>query len=106
VSSSKLEYLWLKQTEWSDETFGKNRKPTGPMNHLKKEVEEVLDNPYDTEEYADCLLLLIDAARLAGMTPESLLDAAMEKHLKNRLRKWGEADSFGVIEHTEDIDAS
>lgn len=29
---------------WSDATFGKRSNPIGPLNHLKKEVQEVIEN--------------------------------------------------------------
>lgn len=56
-----------KVAEWSDKQFGANRPPSAPMAHLIKEIDEVLDSEYDLSEYADCLMLLLDSARMAGL---------------------------------------
>ncbi len=87
--------------QWSDETFGK-RNPTAPLYHLKKEVNELIEAPYDIEEYADGFLLLIDAARIAGHTMEDIGLAMMDKFDKNRHRKWGKPDKNGAVEHIRD----
>lgn len=84
--------------EWSDKTFGK-RNPVAPLHHLKKEVEEVIKEPFDIEEYADCLLLLMDSARIAGFNMDDLYFAAHRKFAKNKQRKWGKPDENGVVEH-------
>jgi hypothetical protein len=84
--------------EWSDATFGA-RSPLGPLHHLKKEVEEVIDDPGDIEEYADCGLLLMDALRLAGFTMDDLYDAMWLKFEKNKNRTWGIPDEYGCSEH-------
>lgn len=84
---------------WSDETFGFNRLPTAPMHHLKKEIDELIESPYDTMEYADCFMLLLDSARMAGINCELLILATKHKLKVNRNRQWGEPDSNGVVEH-------
>lgn len=85
---------------WSDSVFGVDRNPRGPIAHLKKEVDELLDNPYDDMEYADCLMLILDAARCAGIPADDLLNTAWDKLAINRdLRDWGKPDADGVVEH-------
>lgn len=84
--------------KWSDETFGA-RSPLGPLNHLLKEVKEVIENPSDIEEYADCGLLLMDSLRLSGFTMNDLYVAMVEKYKKNKLRVWGKPDENGTVEH-------
>jgi ParB family chromosome partitioning protein len=66
---------------WSRETFGCDlaRGPIGPLRHLEKEAREAYENPTDMVEYADCLLLILDASRRAGLTPLRLVEIAAEK---------------------------
>lgn len=94
-----IEKWELEVAEWSDEKFGRNRSPEGPIHHLKKEVEELIADPYHPEEYADCMLLLLDAWRLRGGNLETLLIAARSKFEINKARQWGEPDENGVVEH-------
>lgn len=85
-----LDDLARDQAEWSQKTFGADaeRGPEGALRHLAKEAEEALAKPRDLVEYADCLLLLLDASRRAGFTPLQLLKMAQWKMEKNKLRKW------------------
>lgn len=75
---------------WSDKTFGppNERGPIGPLKHLAKEVVEALEKPYDLFEYADCLLLIVDAAARAGFSWPILLNATAEKLARNQARRW------------------
>ena len=84
---------------WSEQTFGVARSPDGPIAHLVKEVKELQQNPYDIMEYADCLMLILDAASNASITGDKLLEAAWEKLEINRQRDWGIPDADGVVEH-------
>lgn len=95
------EHLCEEHAEWSQSAFGGDRErgPLGPLAHLKKEVAEATNEPYDREEYADCFLLIIDAARRAGISGRSLLEAAYDKLEINKARKWGKPDADGCVEH-------
>jgi hypothetical protein len=73
--------------------------PRGAISHLKKEVDELYDTPFDLTEYADCAMLLFDACQIAGYTPEQLLEAVAVKLEINKNREWGEPDENGVVEH-------
>lgn len=93
------------QTEchrWSEQTFGIGRSPDGPIAHLVKEVEELQKQPYDLMEYADCLMLILDAASNADIPADILLEAAWDKLEINRHRDWGKPDENGVVEHVRD----
>jgi len=100
--------------KWSDETFGKNRKnlPLPILYHLTKEVPEAIVsatfmNLYRGKkcrkrllmELADCFMLVVDAASHSGFTPEELLKAVEKKLEINKIRKWGEPDENGTVEH-------
>ena len=84
---------------WSNDTFGKSRPPAAPLNHLLKEVQEAIDKPTDIVEYADCLLLLLDAAAKAGFNSQQLILASFIKLDECRSRTWGPPDENGVREH-------
>ncbi len=86
---------------WSQATFGSDleRGPIGPLKHLEKEAREAQANPDDAEEYADCLLLLLDAARRAGIKPLELIRAAQAKLEINRGRQWSLPVSDEPVEH-------
>jgi NTP pyrophosphatase (non-canonical NTP hydrolase) len=87
---------------WSDKTFGSTRSPKVPLFHLKKEVEEVLSAPTDPEEYADCFILLLDAARLANIPMQTIFEEMKKKFEKNKSRRWGKPDENGVSEHIKE----
>jgi NTP pyrophosphatase (non-canonical NTP hydrolase) len=106
--------------KWSDSTFGMYRLPKAMVNHLKKEVEELsqaLEVYYGgnysqeiyfknlakvKEEFADCIMLLLDAvSHFEGMTIPKLMDETTKKLEVNKGRKWGKEDENGVIEHIE-----
>jgi hypothetical protein len=84
---------------WSNATFGKSRPPSAPLNHLLKEVQEAIDKPTDIVEYADCLLLLLDASAKAGFSTKQLIKASFNKLDECKNRVWGPADENGVREH-------
>lgn len=83
--------------KWSEETFGHGG-PEGSIKHLADEVREVAERPYCAEEYADCLLLVLDAARRANIDAHALVAAAKKKLSLNRVRTWVKHDS-GYFKH-------
>lgn len=95
--------LVAEHSNWAQTTFGDDfeRGPLSPLHHLKKEVEEVIADPYKRDEYADCFMLLIDAYRRAGGNIYDLIAATEEKLEVCKNRKWGKPDENGVCEHVE-----
>lgn len=90
--------FWNAQSEWSRATFGsdKERGPVGPLKHLEKEAREAYaecDPMLRDMEIVDCLFLVCDAARRAGMTPDRLLTLANHKLAINKGRKWSKPTS-------------
>jgi len=83
---------------WSNDTFGADRTPLAPLNHLKKEVREAIKKQGDVYEYADCFSILIDAARLAGFTMEQILKCMWTKFEINQFREW-QVDKIGEGTH-------
>ena len=96
-----LIHLCKDQAEWSQKTFGSDqeRGPIGPLKHLEKEAREAQENPRDYEEYADCLLLILDAARRAGLDASNLVAAARLKMNKNKARTWPKPVNDEPVEH-------
>lgn len=95
----RIQQLQDEIANWSDATFGPGRPANIPLHHLAKEVRELLEMPDDRMEYADCLILLLDAFRMTGGNAEDLIDACYEKLEINRNRRWGTPDENGVVEH-------
>lgn len=93
--------LAYNQAEWSQATFGRDgeRGPIGPLKHLEKEAREAQANPDDVSEYADCLLLILDAARRAGISHIELVKAASAKLEINKKRQWPKPASDQPVEH-------
>jgi Protein of unknown function (DUF550)/Domain of unknown function (DUF4406) len=79
--------LFRQITKWQEETFGKRTDPKPPLHHLEKEVKELLENPDDLLEYADCFILLFNAVNIAGFTSEQLLKGIAKKFEINKKRK-------------------
>ena len=101
---TEFQRFQIEAHRWADSVFGELRRPDGAVAHLLKEVGELADHPYDEMEYADCLLLILDAASNAGIGADDLLNACWEKLDINRVREWGEPDESGVVEHVRDHD--
>lgn len=104
VFGMKFNQLAGRQSKWSQATFGTDaeRGPIGPLKHLAKEAVEAQENPGDITEFADCLLLTLDANRRAGFTPMQLVDAAMAKMEINEARKWQKPIGDEPIEHVRE----
>jgi len=97
-----FETFWNDHAKWSQKTFGTDliRGPEGPLRHLLKEAQEAIDAKSKADEIADCFLLVCDAARRYGMSPDSLIAAAQDKLEINKRRKWPKTtDMSAPVEH-------
>lgn len=83
---------------FTDEVFGAST-PVSKLHHLTEEVQELIDAPDDKMEWADCMILLIDAAKKAGYDMDDLYQAVQSKMEINKKRKWGAPDENGVVRH-------
>ena len=43
---------------FTDSVFGKSN-PASKLKHLREEVDELIEEPTDTMEWADCMILLL-----------------------------------------------
>lgn len=83
---------------FTDKTFGKST-PQAKLHHLAEEVQELLAEPEDHMEWADCFILLLDAANKAGLSMDDVYEAIEAKMEINKSRTWGEPDENGVVKH-------
>lgn len=103
----ELQHLSWSIGEWSDEVFGHSRDDGDQaglpaLHHLREEIDELIDNPSDESEWADVLMLLLDAARRRDIPVWRLLQATRDKLAVNKRRKWGKPDENGVVHHVSD----
>lgn len=96
--------LQREQGKWAQGTFPAQT-IVAKIKHLRKEVDELLENPTDRSELADCFLLLLDIARKNNMTASDLFEASVAKFRINQMRKWGPPDEDGICEHVREVTA-
>ena len=82
-------------SKWAFQTFP-HQTPHSKMTHLRKEIDELAEDTSDGEEMADCFILLLNLAEMAGV---DLMTEARRKMEINRKRKWGAPDADGVCHH-------
>lgn len=88
---------------WSIPTFPQ-QSVESKIEHLRRELDELAESPTDVGEFADCFMLLMDTARIAGFSMNEILEATECKLWVNMQRKWGPPDEHGVCEHIENED--
>lgn len=87
---------------FSEKTFGPGARTKGVVEHIRKELNEILAKPDDIEEWVDVMILAIDGAWRAGYSPEEITWALDAKQFKNEGRKWPDWRNFAAdqpIEH-------
>lgn len=83
---------------WQAETFPRAT-PASVVEHLRREINELVADPTDTSELADVVFLAVGLAYELGV---DLTAIVAEKLAINRARVWGQPDEFGVVEHLRD----
>ena len=98
--------LQAKLYAWSSDTFGDAtvRGPEGPLNHLRKEIDEVIADPSDVVEFADMYMLVSDAASRAGHKMSDVIRASVDKLAVCETRDWGPVNDQGFSEHIRNTD--
>lgn len=93
---------------WSLETFTEATSISS-LRKLEGEIREVeadlLSGNDPTEEYADCLMCLLDSAGRAGLTVDQLTQAFAQKLAVNKQRVWRKNDD-NSYSHTVDSTVS
>lgn len=95
--------------QFSERTFGPGQRTEGLVDHIRKELLEVLAKPDDLSEWIDVAILAFDGAWRAGYTPEQIAAALVAKQTKNESRQWPDwrtAEPGKAIEHVRDESAS
>jgi len=101
-----LNELKDKAAAFSDKHFGKGRSPLGPLKKLDEEVKELIESIEKCEdpgdEFADCILLLIDSFRMHygnDVDMQKLIDDCSKKLDLNETRVWELHTKDGVYRH-------
>lgn len=91
-----------RQRAFSKGTFGPGTRTQGVIDHIRKELDEIEDQPQDLLEWVDVILLAMDGAWRAGHSPEEIANAINFKQDKNEGRDWPDwrtAPKGKAIEH-------
>ena len=99
VSTETIETYFVRQSKWSRETFGPGPRTKGIVEHIRKELEEVLENPYDLGEWIDLPMLAMDGFWRHGGKPEDILAHLNAKQRKNFARQWYKPRDDRAVEH-------
>ena len=94
-----------RQRIWSTRTFGPGGRSVGLVDHIGKELQEILASPADLDEWIDVVILALDGAWRIGATPEEIVAALVAKQSRNELRKWPDwrtAKPGKAIEHVKE----
>ena len=84
---------------WQAVTFPRAT-PSSVVEHLRREVLELVEDPTDLSEIADVFILLIGLTYELGV---DLKQIVADKHAVNLKRQWGEPDEQGVVEHVREV---
>lgn len=92
------------QRRWSLWTFGPGRRTQGLVEHIKKELDEVLEQPRDLSEWIDVAILAFDGAWRAGYSPMEIIIAYRSKMQTNFDRNWPDWRTFTEGQAIEHLD--
>ena len=96
-----------RQRAFSEKTFGPGRRTIGVCDHIRRELLEVEADPDDAQEWIDVVILALDGAWRAGLSPEQIVGGIIAKQSKNEARTWPDwrtADPNKAIEHDRSKD--
>lgn len=94
------------QRAWSEQTFGPGPRTKGVIDHIKKELKEIEEDPSDVLEWIDVIILALDGAWRTGLGSQEILDALLAKQEKNYRRVWPDWRTMSpdqAIEHVKGI---
>lgn len=93
-----------RQRSWSLKTFGPGLRTQGVLDHIRKELLEIEDEPLSLE-WIDVIILALDGAWRAGYTPHEIIEGIKNKQAKNERREWPDwrlSSENEAIEHVRD----
>ncbi len=94
-----------RQIAFSARTFGPGCRTLGVSDHIRKELDEIAEDPLNLEEWIDVIILACDGAWRAGYSPAQIaagLDVKLTKNERRRWPDWRTADPDKAIEHCRD----
>jgi len=100
-----IEHLYY-QKEFSERTFGPGPRTAGVIDHIRKELKEIEQEPDSLEEWVDVVILALDGCWRSGATPEEIVAMIQTKQAKNERRIWPDwrtADTDKAIEHDRKV---
>lgn len=84
-----------KQIEWSQATFKDHPNIDSILGHLRKELDEIQQDPTDPYEWVDVIILALEGAwRIAGLSSTDIEQYLVQKQTINKLRKWPDVSTF------------
>lgn len=95
-----------RQREFSERTFGPGARTEGVVDHIRKELAEVLEDR-TIAEWVDVIILAFDGAWRSGAAPEHIVAAIVAKQTKNEARTWPDWRTMPegkAIEHDRSAD--
>ncbi|OCP12375.1 hypothetical protein BBX50_16400 [Ensifer sp. LC11] len=98
---------YARQIEWSRETFGPALRTRGIIDHIRKELREIEQDPRDLSEWIDVVILAMDGFWRHGGQASDLMPALLGKQKKNMARVWPDWRSMSedqAIEHDRSVD--
>ena len=96
-----------RQREWSTETFGPGSRLLGVTDHIRKELDEVVESGGDLSEWVDVIILALDGAWRSGAEPHEIIAAVKAKQARNEARTWPDwrtQSADRAIEHDRSAD--
>lgn len=94
-----------RQIAWSRKTFGPGSRVDGVLDHIRKELIEIEDEPHVLDEWIDVVILGLDGAWRSGHTAEQIAQALHDKQVVNEKRQWPDwrtAEHGKAIEHIKE----
>jgi hypothetical protein len=96
-----IEYL-KRQRVFSERAFGPGDRAKGVVDHIRKELVEVEQDPRDLKEWIDVVTLALDGAWRAGFSPEQIaaqLEATLARNEARAWPDWRTMPADQAIEH-------
>lgn len=101
ITVDLVEYL-REQKKFSLSTFGPGDRTVGVIDHIKKELKEIEEDPHDLTEWIDVVTLALDGAWRAGHRPEAIaaqLVGTLQRNINRKWPDWRTVDTNKSIEH-------
>lgn len=104
IGSRSMSDLYQKLMDWSCFQFrdAKFRGPAGPLEHLKKELNEVLEarsQAHVQMEIVDCFFFVLDAAWRAGVSLTNLVGSSLNGPPESVIQSRYEVSEVAALQH-------